>query len=231
MENPGFESVEGLKIRCERQRERANKWSNRFDECDSEKNEIDRMFSELAADYNVARQEILKLRKIIRNLEDLRKSEKAQNEWGMKNQWIEGKKEGRREGILETENSVVYKAGLAALEKKRQEKIERKIEKLIKTYISEGEMVPDWVFNVIRRSLTNWTGMPIFVTNGNKKPTLEGEVGHYTTPSGKTIVYYPNSYPERKVYHCSTQRIYVGLSWIDKNIGKLARMEAERVVK
>jgi hypothetical protein len=57
---------------------------------------------------------------------------------------------------------------------------------------------------------------PVYVVDGCGSPTLLGDFGHWTTPSGKPVAY-PNAYRRafgRPVYHCSTLRVIVGRAWL-----------------
>jgi hypothetical protein len=62
-----------------------------------------------------------------------------------------------------------------------------------------------------------WVGsranMPVEVVDGKIAPREVGSGYYFTTPSGKTIVRYPNAYGWRTLYHPSTLRIEVGRDW------------------
>jgi hypothetical protein len=66
------------------------------------------------------------------------------------------------------------------------------------------------------RSEINLSGTPypIVITGDDKSPAIAGESYYWTTPSGKTIVRYPNAYGYRTLYHASTRRIEVGRDWL-----------------
>jgi hypothetical protein len=59
--------------------------------------------------------------------------------------------------------------------------------------------------------------MPIVVVPGSSRPSLEGEPGYHTTPSGKTRVHHPGAYKWRTLYHHSTQRVEVGAEWVRRH--------------
>ncbi len=58
------------------------------------------------------------------------------------------------------------------------------------------------------------TFAPLSVHPGTSAPQFRGEVGYYTTPSGKTIVHHPGAYGWRTVYYCSTRQLMVGRDWL-----------------
>lgn len=58
---------------------------------------------------------------------------------------------------------------------------------------------------------------PVVVVPGHARPSVEGEPGYHTTPSGRTIVRHPNAYKWRTVYHLSTIRIEVGETWVRRH--------------
>lgn len=62
--------------------------------------------------------------------------------------------------------------------------------------------------------LNRYNRCPIELVKGDCAPHFEGKRGHWTTPSGKTIVHYPNAYKYTKVYHRSTRKIVVGEQWV-----------------
>lgn len=55
---------------------------------------------------------------------------------------------------------------------------------------------------------------PINIVEGYDAPKSLGESFFHTTPSGKTIVNYPNAYGYRTLYHPSTRRVTVGAGWL-----------------
>lgn len=55
------------------------------------------------------------------------------------------------------------------------------------------------------------------IPGGGLAPRLLGHDYYWTTPSGKTIVHYPNAYRWPTVYHCSTRRVVVGEKWLAEN--------------
>lgn len=55
---------------------------------------------------------------------------------------------------------------------------------------------------------------PVYVISGDAPPAKRGKSYYHTTPSGKTIVHYPNAYGYRTMYHPSTLRIEVGAQWL-----------------
>lgn len=61
--------------------------------------------------------------------------------------------------------------------------------------------------------LSHLNRYPIHRVAGSAAPRLDGRGYYHTTPSGKTIVRYPNSYGWPTLYHPSTMRIVVGRDW------------------
>lgn len=55
---------------------------------------------------------------------------------------------------------------------------------------------------------------PVVAVQRAEAPEWRGHSFFHTTPSGKTIVRYPNAYKWRTLYHPSTRRIVVGLDWL-----------------
>ena len=66
------------------------------------------------------------------------------------------------------------------------------------------------------------TSYPIVVDHSaagrRRKPRLEGQSYHWTTPGG-TPIRYPSAYRWAKVYHASTLRIVVGAEWVARHVG------------
>jgi hypothetical protein len=55
---------------------------------------------------------------------------------------------------------------------------------------------------------------PVAIVYGSDRaPEIEGHSYYHTTPSGRTIVYNPNAYGWRTLYHPSTLRVVVGDRW------------------
>lgn len=65
----------------------------------------------------------------------------------------------------------------------------------------------------------------VLVVSGSKNPAprLAGQQGYWTTPSGNTIVRYPNAYRWPKTYHCSTLRVEVHVDWIAAHMMDILR--------
>lgn len=71
------------------------------------------------------------------------------------------------------------------------------------------------ISKVIRRRLgISGKPYPIIAVDGFAPPKLKGSRYYFTTPSGKTIVKYPNAYGYRTLYHPSTLRVEVGKGWL-----------------
>lgn len=79
---------------------------------------------------------------------------------------------------------------------------------------------------VLRRGLRLAAGLqardtrPIVVVEGSQAPAEGGESYYWTTPSGRTIVRYPNAYGYRTLYHASTRRVEVGAAWLAREIAR-----------
>lgn len=58
------------------------------------------------------------------------------------------------------------------------------------------------------------TPYPIKVVHSADPPRLTGRSYYWTTPSGKTIVRYPNAYGWPTLYHPSTLTVEVGALWL-----------------
>lgn len=56
--------------------------------------------------------------------------------------------------------------------------------------------------------------MPVVVIDGHATPEVKGKTYYHTTPSGKTIVRFPNAYGYPTKYHPSTLRVEVGAGWL-----------------
>ena len=68
--------------------------------------------------------------------------------------------------------------------------------------------------------LSPYDSRPVFVIpEGYLSPRELGESYYHTTPSGKTIVHYPNAYGWPTLYHGSTRRVVVGEKWLAENVG------------
>ncbi len=58
------------------------------------------------------------------------------------------------------------------------------------------------------------TRYPIEFSDGFDEPQLRGHRQYWTTPSGKTVVRFPNAYKWPTKYHHSTLHIVVGAGWV-----------------
>jgi len=67
---------------------------------------------------------------------------------------------------------------------------------------------------IARREANAHNNCPVEVVAGNVEPRIVGRSYYFTTPSGKTIVKYPNAYGWRTLYHASTIRVEVGVEWL-----------------
>jgi len=221
--NTTVETVEGLTVRVERQRERAERWTRKYEDLRSEcnrqtrsveqiKTEYEALIALHIAEYDVAmkskRTEINKLSQNIRDLQS--RVSRLQNK------------------IDRDEKAVI--AGKRELGKRLQKRITRRVEKLVAVpwYGDDGEPV-EWLRRAIKRGYPSH--VRVVIEEGNTRPQLLGESGYHTTPSGKTVVTYPNAYRHRTVYHCSTERITVGRNWIEKNIRTLAESNSAMKIK
>jgi len=224
------ETVEGLTVRVERQRERAERWTRKYEdsrsECDRQtrfieqiKTEYETLIAQTVAEYDVAMDEIVKamkskcteVNKLSQNIRDLQSHvSRLQNK------------------IDRDEKAVI--AGKKELGKRLQKRITKHVEKLVAApwYGDDGEPV-EWLRRAIKRGCPSH--VRVVIEEGNTRPQLLGESRYHTTPSGKTVVTYPNAYKHRTVYHCSTERITAGRKWIEKNIRTLAELDSAMKIK
>ena len=99
-----------------------------------------------------------------------------------------------------------------------------------------GQMAGDIPLRLGVRLLAGDRSMrPIVVSldEPNAEPRIEGEGYYWTTPSGKTRVYYPNAYKWPTMYWPSTRRVVVGIRWVQQALarkGGLFRREHRHIV-
>lgn len=228
-------SKEDLAIRAERQRARANKWMQRCAQLEQQladqKEEYDQKMELAVDEFRVCGE---KFNEKIESVRDELYS--AKEEIGkLRREKIESHTQGYREGAkFERQHwAREIRLGQKELQKQRNERINAKIDKLVDGEWWEDDMEPVvWLRRAIKRHCGVLPHVYIdIVENSSKPPKIEGHSGYWTTPSGKTIITYPNAYNWPKEYHCSTERIVVGRYWINKNIYILALSEAEMKIK
>ena len=70
-----------------------------------------------------------------------------------------------------------------------------------------------------RKACCSIAGVNVDIVAGTDKAPefIEGQDGHWTTPSGKTRVYHPSAYSKkgRCVYHARTHKVVVGELWLE----------------
>ena len=75
------------------------------------------------------------------------------------------------------------------------------------------------------------------IVGSYQSPKLTGDHPYFTTPSGKTIINYPNAYNWPKSYHPSTRRIEVGLEWLkvygysDQKLNQLLSSDQTEIIQ
>jgi hypothetical protein len=216
----GSDTVEGLLVRVQRQRDRAGRWSQKCEEANAE---IVNLKTELAKAIASVSEQRIEFESNIVVIEKQFTEEIAALKTQLReqhfNRWDQGREYGKVHAL--EKYALELRAGKAAL--KAQEKV-RKLRVLEKLYngplFQEDDQPVQWLRGVLKKGLPTTT--PIEVIPGKTPPIIKGHSGYHTTPSGKTVVQYPGAYKWRTVYHCSNIRVVVGYDWIVKNKRKLA---------
>jgi hypothetical protein len=224
------ETVEGVKVRAERQRERAARWTRKYEDLRSIYNNRQQLAEQIKTEYEAL---IVQTTAEYEDAMDgmMRKSESQRTRIGELLAIIGDLQShvSRLRNKIDRDKKAV-RVGEQELEKRLRERIARRVEKLVAApwYGDDGEPV-GWLRRAIKR------GCPphvcVYIEDGSVRPQLLGESGYHTTPSGKTVVTYPNAYKWRTVYHRSTERITVGRKWIEKNIRALAESDSAMKIK
>lgn len=219
---------EDLLVRVERQRRRAERWTEKHDKILDQNRELER----LACDYAETIEALREQHKL--ELEELKK--KHDEKLGKINQWHEKALEALRQKEDESQNlrwaldqkEEAIKIGEREIERRKKERSKAKYRKLMDSpiYDEYGGLVP-WLRKAVKRELKASSNVPVYVVKGNEVK-LTGEPGYYTTLSGNTVVHSPGAYKWRTSYHGSTERIDVGRAWIARNKGRLAKKESLR---
>lgn len=236
------ETIEDVRVRCERQRERAERWTVKYSVLEGEneslrkqRQELDDKIDQLFVEYEALLQQT--------------EHEKDQEIMDLESQvW-------KANGITAIKSNQAYKDGFdkalevhkralvlgkKELKKNYEKRLQAKVDKLIKSELIKSDKYDDELQPVqwLRRAIKRVNGVsgncPVVMVPGGKgkgKCEYKGEFGYHTTPSGKTVVNHPGSYGYRTVYHKSTERLEVDVKWIYANIKKLAMSEAKMRVK
>jgi hypothetical protein len=226
-----------MTIRAERQRERANRWMQiaqtvreQFEDLCFSYRDLEEMYIDKVDYANKIENQLVKLKNNLKmeqmKVKDLLKIRYELQQDLISDFFIINKYKSKDRAIKEGEK---------VLKKKREERIAKKVEKLITSpLLGENDEPVTWLRRAIKRSINAPGYVYIDIVDGYSPPKLNGNPGHHTTLSGKTIVDYPNAYKRhggRTWYHCSTERVTVGMGWIMANLKKLARSEAEIKIK
>lgn len=227
------ETIEDVRVRCERQRERAERWTVKYSVLEGENDSLRKQRQELNDKID---QLFVEYEALVQQTE----YEKDQEIMDLESQvW-------KANGITKIKSSQSYKDGFdkalevhkralalgkKELKKDYEKRLQIKVGKLLLAdfYDENGELV-QWIRRAIKRVNGVSGNCPVVIT-GSGKCEYKGEAGYHTTPSGKTIVSHPSAYGYRTVYHKSTERLEVGTRWINANIKKLAMSEAKMKVK
>ena len=225
------QTTENLWIRCERQRDRANKWSDR---CVEKDREISVLLTERTELLQKHQQQLeQKEQEKIDLSENLKKEISGLcQKINEKNKLLKDQENELHKQYLTTQqNTHATAIGNRTLEKRKAQRRKKLIEKLVNslTYTDTGKLV-DWLRRAIKRDCGANSHVPVSIDTG-WNCDFTGHPGYHTTPSGKTVVTYPNAYGWPTIYHCSTEQIVVGRGWIVRNLHRLAREEAIRRVK
>jgi len=232
-------TVESVSIRAERQRERAEKWRKRAETREREISEI--RATHEAEQQKLAEQQQLALAEACTDLHaQVARLTKANTEERnavyqaarrADEKYREGRDSGRTE-ILERYARAI-RLGEAELNRRYEERVESRIQQLLDgpLFDADGELV-DWVRKSIKTS--HPTHLIVEVVDGKLAkyaPRVTGHGAYHTTPSGKTVVDHPRAYGHSTVYHCSTEKLVVGRTWIEKFSRHLADIEARKRIK
>jgi hypothetical protein len=239
-------TVEDVKIRAERQRQRAERWTQKCNDleafCDGLKDQIEK--NRLEYNSNLRSLHDGYAEKITARDKKIEVMKSRINDLGAKlsERYAEGTRHGYDKCYTEYRRAIAL--GKKELKKQLEKRRQEKIDSLIAGWqdADNPASVTDWWdgdnahVTWLRRAIKRHCGAPshcdvVVMENGHKPPKIVGERGYHTTPSGKTVVTYPSAYKWRTVYHRSTARVEVSYMWITKNIIKLAESEAKMKIK
>lgn len=224
-------TVDHLLVRVERQRNRAERWTKKYEDLQQENRDLQKLICEYES--------LIENRKRDRDQELKSLKDEHNAAIDIKNSCIRSLSDEK----TKLQNSVfrleykydskeeVIAIGQREIDRRKNERRKKLIQKLrSEPYIDEnGDFVP-WVRKAIKREFSVDNHVPVYLVTGREVEKL-GEPGYHTTPSGGTIIRYPNAYRWRTVYHTSTERLEVGRGWLTRNKKKLAKKEAEFRIK
>lgn len=219
---------EDLLVRVERQRRRAERWTDKHNKLSDQNRELERLACDYAETIEALReQHKLELEELTNHYKDVLGRIKERENKALTELRQQEDKVYRIELDLENKEEAI-KIGEREIERRQKERSKAKYRKLMDgpIYDEYGGLVP-WLRKAVKRELKASSNVPVYVVKGNEVK-LTGEPGYYTTLSGNTVVHSPGAYKWRTSYHGSTERIDVGRAWIARNKGCLAKKESLR---